>query len=53
MKAPISFEEIKDYKGKCYQLETTEIATVDQSFQGFNFNYFRNEKSLSSIYSCT
>ena len=33
-KLPISLKEIKDYDGKCFLLETDEVATIDQQSQG-------------------
>ena len=33
-KLPISLKEIKDYDGKCFLLETDEVATLDQQSQG-------------------
>ena len=46
-KIPISLKETKDYIGKCFILETDEIATLDQQYQGefiFLLNCFYRTK---------
>ena len=53
-KIPISLKEIKDYIGKCFLLETDEIATLDQQYQGefiFLWNcFYRTNFMMDNIF---
>ena len=44
-RVPVSLKEIKDFNGKCFLLETEEIATLDQQFQG-NLKFESFKKSF-------